>query len=193
MTRVFSGAALIVGGAALFVAGWYVGSQNFVFPTVGELSGVDRKTTFTRDEYTLRYPVSWRVVEIVPSGEEVDVPAPIYHVAFNRPAAGDIELNDCTLEVRTYAGPARPSLAEWAKTVLGVEDPAFGQEVSLTETTISRISGLQTPGGNDLFVEKNDQIFYLTAGTQLAAAISPEVTSSCEEAVNAMLRSFTLK
>ncbi len=194
MTKIFQGAALLVGGLALFVFGWYVGSQ-VTFPSVGELSGIERKATYERDEYTVRYPTDWKVVELQPgTTEDSSIPVPTHHVAFNRQQSeGGVTTNDCTLEIRTYSGSASPSLEEWAKSVLGVVNPAFGSEVKFEKTTVGGEEGLQAQGGLDLFVEKSGKVFYLTAGTRIAESISEEAGKTCKDSVNSMLRSFNLK
>ena len=194
MTQVFRGAIFLVGGLALFVLGWYVGNQ-VTFPSVGELSGIERKATYERDEYTVRYPTDWKVVELQPGTTEGStVPVPTHHVAFNRQRSeGDVITNECTLEVRTYSGSASPSLEEWAKNVLGVVNPAFGSEVKFEKTAVGGEDGLQAQGGLDLFVEKGGKVFYLTAGIRIAESISKEVGETCKDSVNSMLRSFNLK
>lgn len=194
MTQVFRGAMVLVGGLALFILGWYMGTQ-VQFPSVRELSGIDRKSTFERDEYTVRYPIDWKVVELQ-TGEATDksVPSPAHHVAFNRQQVVDgATTHDCTLEIRTYTEAASPSLAEWAKKVLGVVNPAFGAEVTLEKTSIGGEQGIQSQGGQDIFVEKGGKVFYLTAGTKIAESSSREAGDSCKDSVNSMLRSFYLK
>jgi hypothetical protein len=195
VTKVFNGAILLVGGLALFILGWYVGSQRVSLPSVGELAGIERKATYDRDEYSLRYPTSWKVVELVTEAvPNSTVPTPTHHVAFNRQVTDEgATINDCTLDVRTYAEAASPQLTEWAKRVLGVVNPAFGAEVTFDKTTVGGREGLQVQGGSDLFVENGGQTFYLTAGTRIAQSRSPEAGDSCQDEVNAMLRSFDLK
>jgi len=195
MTKVFQGAALLVGGLTLFIIGWYVGSQKVALPSVGELAGIERKATYDRDEYSLRYPTSWKVAELVTEAAEGSTaPTPTHHVAFNRQVTADGgTANDCTLEVRTYAEAASPSLEEWAKKVLGVVNPAFGAEVTFDETKVGGEEGIQVQGGYDLFVSKGGRTFYLTAGTRIAESTSKEAGDSCKDEVNSMLRSFDLK
>jgi|GEM_PF-4635649 len=194
VTRVFHGAILLVGGLALFVLGWYVGTQ-VQFPSVGELSGIERKATYERDEFTVRYPTDWKVVELqLQTQEGSSVPTPSHHVAFNRQRTeGSATTNDCTLEIRTYDQAASPSLEEWAKVVLGVVNPAFGADVTFDTVNVGGEDGVQSQGGQDLFVQKGGQAFYLTAGTRIAESISDEVGDSCKDSVNSMLRSFSLK
>ena len=194
MTQVFRGAMLLVGGVALFLLGWYIGTQ-VQFPSVQELSGIDRKSTFERDEYTVRYPIDWKVVELQ-TGEQTDlsVPLPSHHVAFNRQQSVDgATTNDCTLEIRTYTEAASPSLEEWAKKVLGVVNPAFGGEVTFETTKIGGEQGVQSQGGQDIFVGKSGKVFYLIVGTKIAESASGDVGDTCKDSVNSMLRSFDLK
>ena len=195
MTRVFHGALLTLGGVALFVLGWYVGSQKVALPGIGEFTGVDRRATYETDRYSVRYPVSWKVVELTSDVREGgDIARPIHHVAFNRQVSeGGQTFHDCTLEVRTYAGAAAPSLEEWARRVLGVTNSQFGGEVSFDRTTIGGKEGVSVQGGSDLFVEHGGHVFYLTVGTKIAESKSREAGDSCRQEVNSMLRSFTLK
>lgn len=195
MTKVFQGAALLVGGLALFIIGWYMGSQKLSLPSVGELAGIERKSTYDREEYSIRYPVSWKVVELVTEAVEGSTaPTSTHHVAFNRQTTVEgTTRNDCTLDIRTYAQAASPSLEEWAKRILGAVNPAFGAEVVFDKTSIGGEEGVQVQGGYDIFVEKNNKTFYLTAGTQIAESISKEAGTTCKDEVNSMLRSFDLK
>ncbi len=194
MTHMFRSAMIVVGGTALFLFGWYLGAQ-VQFPSVKELSGIDRRAIFERDEYTVRYPIGWKVIELKTSeATDGSIPSPTHHVAIKRQQTTDDAItNDCALEIRIYAEDASSSLEEWAKRVLGAANPAFGARVALERTNIGGERGVQSQGGQDIFVERGGKYFYLTVGTKIAESMSQDADNTCKESINSMLKSFNLK